>query len=81
MINLPELTFEEWVAVGIRNNYGGPPVCYSHDGLPCTPEEDDLWIQGEEPCISVIRVYENNIEARIIQENHSATQWRAVPYQ
>jgi hypothetical protein len=36
-------------------------VCQTHDGVPQTPEEDDAWEDGWDPCIPVLRLWGDNI--------------------
>ena len=32
-----------WLAYGIEQGFCGPPVCTTHDGIPSTREEDEVW--------------------------------------
>lgn len=34
------------------------PVCNTHNGLPCTEEEDAEWEDGYDPCIPAVRIWE-----------------------
>jgi hypothetical protein len=68
-------SFDEWLRYGYNKGWCGPDVCYTHDGLPSTIEEEDDW--ESEPCIHIIRLYEDlNIKASV-EENHSPSKWRA----
>jgi hypothetical protein len=72
-----DLTFEEWIAQGIEKGWCGPPVCYTHDGLPMTEEEfstDDL----DGYCIHIVRMYEDESMKKEIEENHSPSSWRNI---
>ncbi len=69
------VTFDEWIAYGIKEGWCGPAVCYTHDGLPMTHEEygaEDL----DEFCIHIIRMYEDKKMKESIEENHSPSTWR-----
>lgn len=68
------MTYEEWLQVGLTNGWCGPAVCYSHDGLPTTIEEDD----DQDSCIHVIRLYEDSEVKSKVEENHSPSIWRAT---
>lgn len=71
-----EMEFSEWVRIGIENGWCGPPVCYTHDGLPTSVAEDDVWIEGDDPCMHVIRLYESPEHQAAVEENHAPSQWR-----
>jgi hypothetical protein len=51
------VTFEEWLEVGIEAGYCSYLVCQTHEGLPSTPEEDEEWDAGHDPCVSAVRIY------------------------
>lgn len=70
-----DLNFETWIKYGIEKGWCGPPVCYSHDGLPMTEEEsstDDL----DAYCLHIVRMYEDSEMKNKIEENHSPSMWR-----
>lgn len=69
------MTLNEWLKIGVELGYVGPPVCYMHDGLPTSEEEDEDW-ELSDPCLHILRLYESP-EAKIaIEENHSPSVWR-----
>lgn len=70
-----EQTFDEWVQQGISNQWCGPIVCYTHDGLPMTDEEIDQF-EEEDPCIHIIRMYQSPEIALQIEQDHSPSVWR-----
>lgn len=70
----------QWITEGIRNGWCSPPVCVIHDGYPTTLEEDELFEQGGDPCIHVIRPYHDTIEKSQVEENFSPAEWRKGPY-
>ena len=51
---MPTLTYNQWIAIGIDNGWCGPAICYVHDGLPMTRDEQEDLIDGEEPCVHII---------------------------
>ncbi|NDB07541.1 MAG: hypothetical protein EBX97_02440 [Actinobacteria bacterium] len=70
-----EISFDEWVRIGIENGWCGPPVCYTHDGLPTSPAEDEEFEEGD-PCLHIIRLYEDGEQRKAIEDSHSPSQWR-----
>jgi len=70
------LSFEEWLELGFNNGWVGPQVCITHDGLPMTEEEEQEMDEGD-PCIHVVRLYEDKDTKRAVEENHSPSLWRA----
>jgi hypothetical protein len=51
------VTFQEWLEIGMDLGYCSEPVCNTHDGLPSTPEEDEMWEDGGDPCVPAVRLY------------------------
>lgn len=70
------MNFDEWIQYGIEQGWCGPPLCYTHDGLPMTMEEDDEFEEGHDPCISIIRLYEDDQMKKEIEESHGPSSWR-----
>ena len=73
---LGNLDFDTWMSLGLEKGWVGPPVCLTHDGLPTTPDEDELCEQGDDICIHIIRPYRDKKEKDDIEENHSPSVWR-----
>jgi hypothetical protein len=69
------MNFDEWIKLGIEKGWCGPPVCYTHDGLPLSASEDEEFNEGD-PCIHIIRMYESKEIADAVVENHSPSIWR-----
>ena len=70
---MPELTYEEWAAYGQAKGWSGPSVCYTHDGLPSTPDEEEAIWEGGDPCIHIIRLYPDEETKLLVEENHAAS--------
>lgn len=68
---------EEWLRYGWKKGWVGPPVCYTHDGLPVTADEMDEWSEGNDPCFHVLRLYEGHDHRLAVESNDSPTTWRA----
>jgi hypothetical protein len=69
--------FEAWMSFGYENGWIGAPVCYTHDGLPTSNEEDASFEDGSDPCMHVLRLYDDLDHKTQVEENHSASVWRA----
>lgn len=69
------LTYSQWINIGTQQGWCGPAVCYTHDGMPTTEAEDEEFQEGD-PCIHILRLYENEDMKREIEENHSPSNWR-----
>lgn len=72
------MTYDEWLRYGLDNGYCGAPVCITHDGYPTTEEEDDLYADGDDVCLFLMRPYgPDNEETRLaVEENHPPSVWR-----
>lgn len=66
----------EWVRYGIEHGWCGPPVCETHDGTPMSDEEADAFNEGDDICIHIIRMYEDEKHKASIEEAHSPSKWR-----
>lgn len=73
------MEYHEWLKVGLDNGWCGPPVCYTHDGLPATPEEEEEMYEYD-PCIHIIRMYDSDETKMAVEKNHSPSVWRK-PYE
>ena len=71
-----EKSFDEWLQEGITLGFCGPTICYTHDGLPLTQEEDEQFEEGD-PCVHMLRLYEDRETKIAVEENHSPSVWRA----
>jgi hypothetical protein len=71
-----DLTFDEWISYGIEKGWCGPPVCFTHDGLPMSDQEYAEFDEGQDPCSHIVRMYEDIDMKKSIEENHSPSQWR-----
>jgi len=70
------VTFDEWIQIGVDNKWCGAPVCSTHDGIPMSEEEENMWDEGSDPCHHVVRLYENEEVADAINATFSAYSWR-----
>jgi hypothetical protein len=71
------MTFDEWMQIGLTNAWCGPAVCYTHDGTPMTGDEEQELYESD-PCIHIIRLYEDEDTKLKVEENHSPSIWRAT---
>jgi hypothetical protein len=70
-----QIGFDEWLKIGMDKGWCGPAVCYTHDGLPTSAKEDEELYEGD-PCVHIIRLYEDIDNKKEIEVNHSPSQWR-----
>ena len=71
-----DITFNEWITYGIEKGWCGPPVCYTHDGLPMSEQEMQEFYEGQDPCTHIVRMYEDIEMKQSIENNHSPSIWR-----
>jgi hypothetical protein len=69
--------FDEWMAYGIKMGWVGPPICYTHDGLPMSKQEDADFQEGD-PCIHVLRLYQDAEHKAAVEIEHAPSQWRNI---
>ena len=71
-----DITFDAWMKQGVEKGWCGPPVCYTHDGLPMSEQEDMEFSEGQDPCMHIVRMYEDIEMKKRIEDNHSPSNWR-----
>jgi len=71
----PEMTYSEWAEYGLRQGWVGPSICYTHDGLPLTEEEEEEFAEGD-PCVHILRLYPDAFTQAQVELNHSPSNWR-----
>lgn len=49
----------EWLEIGHKNKWCSKIVCETHDGVPMTDAEMYEFDEGGDPCIFVIRMFED----------------------
>lgn len=69
-------SFDEWMEYGMSQGWCGPPVCSTHDGIPYSELEEDMWSEGEDICVHIIRLYEDEEQKTGVEKAHSPTNWR-----
>jgi hypothetical protein len=69
------VTYDRWIAIGLKMGWCGPAVCATHDGLPTTAEEDDEMAEGD-PCVHILRLYSDEETRLAVEANHSPSKWR-----
>ena len=57
-----KMDYFDWRDIGIANNWISQPFCDTHDSGYMTDEEETAWENGEDPCMMVFRIWEENIE-------------------
>lgn len=52
-----DMSINEWLVYGVDKGWVSLPKCATHDGIAGTPEEEDEWEKGYDPCQVVLRVW------------------------
>jgi hypothetical protein len=54
------MNINDWLKLGFDLGFCSQIVCSTHDGAPTTSEEyEHFEINGEFPCLAVVRIYDN----------------------
>lgn len=69
-----------WIRHGLAKHWISPPACYFHDGIGMLPEEEVALDEGDDPCIWLIRVYEDEKMAEELNSIHPPYSWRRLEY-
>lgn len=64
----------DWLRYGYENGWCSPPVCAIHDGTPMSEEEQE----DDEPCVTVVRFYDDEQMRERVEANHPPSVWRAT---
>jgi hypothetical protein len=70
------MTYEQWLKLGYDKGWVGPPVCQTHDGTPMSEAESDAF-EEDDPCIHILRLYEDADHKSAVESEHSPSSWRA----
>ena len=54
--DLADVTFDEWLTLGVALGYCTNQYCETHDGSPLHETEEIAWEAGWDPCIHVVRL-------------------------
>lgn len=74
---ISDMTFDEWLKIGLDHGFCGPAVCETHDGFPMSDEEWAIAdLDGEPPCMHMIRLYADEEHQVAIEKAHSPSVWR-----
>ena len=71
------MTFDEWVKFGYEQGWVSPPVCQTHDGIPFSAEESEQF-ETDDPCIHIMRLYEDAEQKAAVEAEHGPSVWRAT---
>ena len=59
------MTYEEWLRIGQERGFCGPVICVSHHPT-FTPEEEERFEQGFDPCVWAVRVDDGSLIERSV---------------
>jgi hypothetical protein len=71
------VSFEDWIKFGFDKGWVGAPVCHTHDGVPMTLAEEKEFDEGHDPCLHILRLYDDLSSKMQVENNHSPSAWRA----
>jgi hypothetical protein len=74
--DMMDMDSDRWLVYGIEQGFCGPAVCTTHDGIPYTSEEDEVWGEGGDPCVHMMRPYTDAAQKQEVEENHPPSTWR-----
>ena len=70
------MNFNQWLKYGLKHDWCSPPVCEIHEGTPLSESESNEFENGSDPCIHVIRLY-NDIEMKnAVEANSCFSNWQ-----
>lgn len=72
-----DVEFDEWLSYGYQQGWIGPPICETHDGMPLSFGESNEFEDGGDPCIHILRLYEDLQLKKDVELNHAPSFWRA----
>jgi len=52
--------FTEWFDLGRKEGWISDAFCQTHDGGPMSDEEEQMFEDGEDPCIFTVRILEGS---------------------
>lgn len=65
------MDFSEWIELGIQKGWCGPPVCYGHEGLPASKEEERVMFEyDDDSCLYIVRLYDSPELKADVERNH-----------
>lgn len=65
------MTFDEWYETGRANGWCSPARCTMHEAMFITAEEEYEIDEGGDPCIVMMRLYDDD-EQRLAVEAHDS---------
>ena len=52
--------FRGWIELGIAKGWVSDVFCNTHNGGPMSDEEEYAWDEGQDPCSTHMRVWDND---------------------
>lgn len=71
------LDCEAWLRYGFAHGWVSPPLCDTHDGVPLSAEEDAEFSAGHDPCVYVVRLYDDAAHKAACEAQSGPAVWRA----
>ena len=52
-----EITFGQWIQVGVQRKWCSEIACQTHDGAPLNFLEEAAFEDGDDPCVPIVRIW------------------------
>lgn len=63
------MDYEEWFSIGREQGFISPAICSTHDGMPMSDDEMNEFENGDDPCIHILRLYEDKQKRDEVEKN------------
>jgi hypothetical protein len=70
-----------WLRHGLAMGWVSPPSCFNHDGVGLTELEELDYEAGNDPCVWLMRVYDDDAMREELEERFAPYSWRKLDYQ
>ena len=75
-LTVGELDCESWLYLGWLNGWASAPTCTDHDGVAMSEDEEIESEEYGEVCVSVVRLYESDLQKKQVERNCPPAVWR-----
>jgi len=52
------MEIHEWIQIGIDNDWCSEVTCYTHDGPDMSEDQAKKWVEGEDHCMFITRIWD-----------------------
>jgi hypothetical protein len=72
---------DEWIELGVKMGWCSPPICEPHDGMPMSEEEARQYEEGSDPCVHILRLYNNEAHRLAVEAFSAQAVWRKAGWE